>query len=139
MVKNLSKGTGKIVLKAGRIGIKRDWEEIEVPLHIGEVDRMANLFSALNLQAQLIHNGQKRHNFLYKGVEIALKYSDDWGYHVELEVVINDKKDQELAVAKIKEIAEELNLKLMTEEEELAFTQKIEADYRKKDHQKTHL
>lgn len=33
---------------------------------------------------------QKRHNFIYKEVELALKFSDTWGYHLELEVVVND-------------------------------------------------
>jgi adenylate cyclase class IV len=129
VVKNISKKTGKIVLKLGRIGQKLDWEEIEIPLHIDEVDRMAKLFLSLNLPAQLIHNDQKRHNFLYKGVEIAVKYSGDWGYHAELEVVINNSEEKGEAEERIREVAKELGLRLMTDEEQLKLTHEIEARY----------
>ena len=97
---------------------------------------MADLFSSLKLPAQLIHNDQKRHNFLYKGVEIAVKYSIDWGYHAELEIVINDARDKEIAETQIREVAEELGLRLMTDEEVLQFTSEIEARYRNEERQR---
>jgi adenylate cyclase class IV len=136
VVKNLSKGTGKVVLKLNKLGKGSDFEEIEIPLKISEVDRMADLFSALKLPAQLIHNDQKRHNFLYKGVEIAVKYSIDWGYHAELEIVIKDSGDKESAEVRIQEVAKELGLRLMTDDEVLKLTGEIEARYRKEERQK---
>ncbi|MGI5825830.1 MAG: hypothetical protein ACOX50_00275 [Patescibacteria group bacterium] len=136
VVKNISKGTGKVVLKLNKLGKGSDFEEIEIPLKINEVDRMADLFSSLKLPAQLIHNDQKRHNFLYKGVEIAVKYSIDWGYHAELEIVINDARDKEIAETQIREVAEELGLRLMTDEEVLQFTSEIEARYRNEERQR---
>jgi len=133
VVKNISKGTGKIVLKLGRIGQKLDWEEMEIPLHIDEVDRLAQLFLALHLPGQMIYNGQKRHNFLYKGVEIAVKHSEDWGYHAELEVVINNSEEKSEAEEKIREVAKELGLSLMTDEEQLKLTRSIEARYKREE------
>lgn len=133
VVKNISEGSGKVVLKKGKIGKNLEIEEIEIPLHINEVERMAELFTALNLPVQIMHNKQKRHNFLYKEVELAVKYSEDWGYHVELETVINDSKDQEEVTRKIKAVAGELGLKLMTDQEQWEFTQRIEKEYREKE------
>ena len=95
VVKNISQGSGKVVLKKGKIGKDLEIEEIEIPLHINEVNRMAKLFCALNLPVQIMHNLQKRHNFYYKGIELAVKHSDDWGYHAELEIIIENLKDKE--------------------------------------------
>lgn len=130
VVKNISKGTGKVVLKLNKIGEGSNFEEIEIPLHIDEADRMADLFQTLELPAQLIHNDQKRQNFIYKDVEIAVKYSIDWGYHAELEIMINDLVEKETAEDKIRKVAEELGLRLMTDEEQLELTRSIEAKYR---------
>jgi len=66
-----------------------------------------------------------------KGVEIALKYSDHWGYHLELEIMINDTIKKMEAEQKIKAIAQELNVHLMNENELRDFTQKVEKDYKK--------
>lgn len=132
VVNNLSKKSGKIVLKLNKLGNGSDFEEIEIPIAKDQVDRTAKLFKLLNLPAQLIHNEQKRRNFTYKGVEISVKHSNDWGYHAELEIVVGEPKEKEAAVFKIEEIAKELGLKLMTDEEIFEFTQRIEEDYRKR-------
>jgi len=135
VVNNLSKKSGKIVLKLNKLGKGSDFEEIEIPIVQDQVDRTAKLFELLNLPAQIIHNGQKRRNFVYQGVEIAMKYSDDWGYHAELEIVIGEPKEKEAAVIRIEEISKKLGLKLMTDEEIIEFTQRIEADYGKRKNQ----
>jgi hypothetical protein len=75
---------------------------------------------------------QKRDNYLYKGVEIALKWSVAWGYHMELEVVVNNKKKQLFAEKKIYSVADELGVKVMTNEELMKFTKKAEEDYERK-------
>lgn len=132
VVNNLSKKSGKIVLKLNKLGNGSGFEEIEIPIAQDQVDQTAKLFKLLNLPAQLIHNEQKRRNFVYKGVEISVKYSDDWGYHAELEIVVGDQIEKETAVLKIEVVAKELGLKLMTDEEIFEFTQRIEEEYRKK-------
>lgn len=69
---------------------------------------------------------QKRHNYEYKGVEIALKFSETWGYHAELEIVITDKARQVEVEAKIRDVAEELDIRLMTNEEIKEFCEAID-------------
>ena len=76
-----------------------------------------------------MHSFQKRHNYLYKDIEIALKYSDVWGFHLELEKVIDNLEKKQSAEKAIKEAAKGLNVHLMTDRELTAFTQKAEKLY----------
>ncbi|MFH1193088.1 MAG: hypothetical protein V1656_02100, partial [Candidatus Jorgensenbacteria bacterium] len=54
------------------------------------------------------------------------------GYHLELEIVVNDVAQKEDAEKKIFALAEELSVKIMTNQELLEFTQAAEAEYKKK-------
>jgi len=82
------------------------------------------------------HAFQKRHNYLYKEIEFTLKYSDTWGHHLELEKMVYDKKDIFLARKRIKEIALELGIHLMTDRELMEFTKKKDYEYRQNINQK---
>lgn len=127
---NISAKSGKITLKLTKIGKGTDFEEIEYFIEENSVEPAIKLFNQLGYK-YLLEPEILRHNFEYKGVEIALKYSQTWGYHLELEVHIEDLKDKTKAEKKIFEIAEELQISLMSEEELWEFTQKIEKTYYK--------
>jgi hypothetical protein len=61
-----------------------------------------------------------RHNFRFQGVEIALKWSEAWGYHAEFEVLLDDSAsdaDRDEASAQIVDVAFELGVTLMSEQE----------------------
>lgn len=131
VVDNVSKKTAKIVLKLNKIGLGSDFEEIEIPISSSEVSKAVNMLSLLNLGADLMESFQKRHNYRYKGVEVALKYSNHWGYHLEIETMIDSLEQKKEAEQKIKEVAKELDIHLMTDEELKAFTQEAEEDYKK--------
>lgn len=73
-----------------------------------------------------MHGPQKRTNYRYKNCEIALKYSDAWGYHMEIEQVIDSEDKKIEAEAQIRRVANELDVKLMTEEELKEFTRQAE-------------
>ena len=79
----------------------------------------------------MMESFQKRHNYLFKGVEIALKYSDVWQYHLELEILINDEDKKIVAEKRIYEVADELGVRIMTDEELKEFTKKAEEKYKK--------
>lgn len=127
----VSKNTAKIVIKLNRLGRgSSDFEEIEIPVDSSNFDKAVKLFSLLPFdQTQKIF--QKRHNYEYKGVELALKYSGSWGYHMELEIVVEDKSKKEEAEEKIKEVAKELGIKIMSEQEITDFAKKIDGQYNK--------
>ena len=127
----VSKNVAKIVIKLNRLGRgSSDFEEIEIPINPSDFNRAVKLFSSLPFdQIQNIY--QKRHNYEYKGVELALKYTESWGYHMELEIVIDDRFKKEEAEEKIKKVAKELGIKIMSEQEIGDFAKKIDRQYKK--------
>jgi hypothetical protein len=50
-------------------------------------------------------------------------------YHVEMEIIINDNKEKTSGEEKIKKLAQELGIKLMTNEEVKNFAKKIEDSF----------
>ncbi len=131
VVNNISKGNAKIVLKLTKIGKGSGFEEIEIPIDPIFIEKSVNLFSNLGFN-EIQQSFQKRNNYLYKDVEIALKYSDAWGYHMELEKIVSDKKDIEKAEQEIRGIAAEFNVHIMTDDELADFTAKKDREYREK-------
>ena len=129
VVNNISQNSAKIVLKLNKIGLGSAFEEIEIKIDDKDIEKANFLFDCLGYQ-EVINSFQKRQNFLYKGVEIALKYSDDWGYHLEMEILINDINDQEKAEKKIFKIADELGVHLLSDDELKKIVFIIEEKYR---------
>jgi len=93
-VNNTSKKTAKIVLKLTKIGKGNDFEEIEISIKPEDFEKATKIFIALET-GEYMRSFQKRHNYLYKGVELALKWSETWGHHLELEVVVSDVSKKE--------------------------------------------
>lgn len=131
VVNNVSKNSAKIVIKLNRIGRgTSDFEEIEIPISPSDFDKTVKLFSALRFD-QIQNSYQKRHNYLLDGVEIAIKWTNSWGYHMEMEIVVNDKSQKDSAEFKIRKVAEKLGVRIMTEDELREFTKKIDENYKK--------
>lgn len=125
---NISKQTAKITLKLARIGHGSSFEEIEFPIAEKDVEKAVRLFEELG-HKYLVEPTILRRDFLYKGVEIAIKYSKTWGYHLELEIMIGSKSEERSAEMRIRAVAKELGIKVMNDEELQALTGKIEATY----------
>lgn len=127
---NTSKKTAKIVIKFNRLGRgSSDFEEIEIPINSSDFNNAIKLFSALPFE-QIQNSYQQRHNYKYRGVEIALKYTKSWGYHAELEIMVSNKAKIERAKKKIKRIADELDIKIMSEQELTEFAKKVDEQYK---------
>lgn len=131
VVNNISKESAKIVLKLTKIGKGSGFEEIEIPIDPKHVTRAVNLFTGLGFD-EMQQSFQKRHNYLYKDVEFALKYSDAWGNHLELEKIVNEKKDIATAERELIDVAAELGVHIMTDQELAEFTAKKDKEYREK-------
>lgn len=128
---NISKDSAKLTLKLNRIGQGTDFEEIEFPIGRADVEKAVKMFDSLNMTDNVIHSFQSRHNYMYKGVELALKFSSEWKHHLELEIVVEDESQKAEAEKKIYEVAEELDVKIMSEEELKEFVKKVEAEKKK--------
>lgn len=131
VTKNTSRDTAKMTLKLNRPGRgSSDFEEIEFPINLDDFEKASKLME--NLPFDEVQNSyQERHNYMYKGVELALKYTKSWGYHLELEILVDDKKHQEVAEEKIQEVAKELGVKVLSEKELDEITKRIDDEYRK--------
>jgi len=125
---NTSKQTAKITLKLTKIGHGSSFEEIEFPINEDDVEKAIEVFTAIGHE-YLVEPTILRHDFEYKGVELAIKYSKTWGYHMEFEVLINSKEREQEAEKKIRAVADELGIEIMSEEELLKFTRDVEATY----------
>lgn len=128
---NISKKTAKISLKLNRVGKGSSFEEIEFPIKPNDVETAAEMFTKMDVARQLIHSFQKRNNYIYKGVELALKFSENWQYHMELELVIDHDSKKPEAEKKIRNVARELGVRLLTEEDLAEIVEKIESKYPK--------
>lgn len=130
VTKNISRGTAKMTLKLNRPGRgSSDFEEIEYPISPDDSDKAVKLFSNLPFDEKQ-NSYQERHNYLYRGVELALKFTKTWGYHLELEVLVNDPSQQQQAKMKIRQVAEELGVHILSEKELDEITKRIDEEYR---------
>lgn len=125
---NVSKKNGKITLKLTKIGYGSTFEEIELPIAENDVENAVKIFTEIGHE-YLFEPVILRHDFEYKGVELAIKFSKSWGYHLELEILLSSKDDVEPAEKQIRQVAKELEIDIMTEKELQEFTQNIEAAY----------
>lgn len=131
VVNNVSKNTSKIVMKLTRVGKGgNDTEEVEIFIDPKDFDKSVKLFNELKFD-EVQRAYQLRHNYMYKGVELALKFSDSWGYHLELEIMISNEREQENAELKLNEVAMELGVKIMTPKEQKIFAENIDKTYKK--------
>ena len=125
---NITKNNAKITLKLQRIGLGSDFEEIDVNFFREDVPKIVKIFNILGFNNHL-YSYQNRHNYLYKDIEFAIKYTVSWGFHCEMEMMVADKKDAPKAVKQMNEVASELGLKIMTDEELKKFLTKIETGW----------
>ncbi len=125
---NISKHSAKITLKLTKIGHGSSFEEIEFPIAEDDTEKAIRLFEELG-HKYLVEPTILRHDFLYKEVEVAVKYSKTWGYHLELEVMVSSKDEEAAAEKQIRAVANDLGIQIMTDDELKSFTQNIERTY----------
>ena len=124
VVKNISKNSAKISLKLQEVGDGSGQEEFEYDIPIESVETAKEVFKHLGFKER-IDSYQKRHNFIYKGIEFAVKYSKDWSYHIEMEILTDSEDERAEAERKIEDVAKELGIKLMTDEEQKRLVEEI--------------
>jgi adenylate cyclase class IV len=125
---NITKNNAKITLKLQRIGLGSDFEELDVSFPREDVKKIVKIFDILGFKNYL-YSYQNRHNYLYKNVEFAVKYTASWGFHCEMEIMVKNKKEVPNAVKQMKKVAKELKLNIMTDDELKKFLAKIETGW----------
>ncbi|MEV5484173.1 MULTISPECIES: hypothetical protein [Streptomyces] len=127
---NTAAGTAKITLKGSKIGQGAAFAETEFAIAPTDVGAAVKLFNALGFEGAMHEASNLRHDYRFDGVEIAVKWSEAWGYHAEFEVLLDDDAPDAAraeAAAKITDVADALGVTLMTEQELAEFTAAFEA------------
>lgn len=112
----LSKNTAKIALKMGDILSSKFQEEFELNFNPEEFDIAVNIFKNLGFD-KIQYTTQNRINYKYKGFDFSVKWSEDWGYHFEIDTVVDIEEKIDEARTSIRNLAEKMGLKIMMEEE----------------------
>lgn len=128
---NISQNKAKITLKLNEIGNGASFEENEFNILPKDVNSAVKMFIDLGYD-QMQESFQKRDNFKYKKVEIALKHSQDWGFHAEFEILIDNPNKETEAELKIRQIAKELDVVLLSDLELIEYTSKLNEKHRLK-------
>lgn len=118
-----SKCSAKIAWKSGQLGSNGAQEEIEVQLPEEEYQNTQALVERLIPDAERVTTIQRRHDYSLDGLTVSLKYSQDWGYHIEIDKMVKDASGSTAADQEIQKMANRLGVTLLSKEEEAAFVQ----------------
>lgn len=118
VVRNISKNNAMLSLKLNSVGSSSSYDETEIKIDESSFNDLQKIISHIAKPDQKIVGTQKRENYVFNEVEIAIKWSEDWGYHFELEYLIENEAGTENALVKISETAMKFDLKIMSETEE---------------------
>lgn len=133
VVHDQSQGRGRIVVKSSKIGNGFVFPETEVRILAEDISAAVEIFDLLGFSDTMHQASNKRHNYRYRGVEIAMKWSEAWSHHAEFEVLLPDgASDRAIAAAEsaIKSVAAELGVALMTDAELAALVSEFETQRR---------
>lgn len=129
VVHNITAGTAKISLKTSKIGQGQAFPEHEIDISVADVTTAVEIFNQLGFAGTMHRAFNARHDFHYRGVEIAVKHSEAWGHHAEFEILFDTDPtdaDKDNAVSRIREVAAHLGVDVMSEEELVEFTAEFE-------------
>ena len=121
----LSKGAAKIAWKSGGFNGASAREEIELPFPVEQGKNAHKLMDRLLPELKKVRTLQKRHDLKLGDIEIALKWSEQWKFHIELDTNVEDEAGTQNALQELEGLAQKLDIHLMTEAEEKALTDAI--------------
>ena len=115
----------KIAWKSGGLDGASAREEIEVRINFDDIASAEALIDRLMRGAKKVPTSQKRHDYRIGELTVAVKYSEHWGYHIEIDEVVEDDKQVAGALQHIQQLADKLGVTLLTSAEEKALTDKM--------------
>lgn len=131
-VHSLSKKSSKISLKMNKIGEGSVFPETEITFDEKEFSKIELILNSIANPVKIMRGIQKRRNFKYKDCEFAIKWSKEWGFHFEIEKMVDSDNLINEAEKEIERIALELDIKIMSEQELREFTKKVEENFNEK-------
>jgi len=126
---SIAKSEKKCVIKYkhGAVGVGNGFAEYEIPVDEQHCDQTVSMFSLLfGIKPQT--SEQFRINYILPNkVEIALKYTQTWGFHLELEKTYSNEENKPQAKKEVEETAELLQIHLITDSEMKEFRDNFDA------------
>jgi len=123
----LSNKKAVIKYKSGEVGVGNGFEEYEIPVLKENFSELVEFFKHL-LATNPQFSEQFRINYKLSGnIEVALKYTETWGFHLEIEKVYFKNNKIEAAKEEINKLASSLKINLLTEEEIIDFRRGIDS------------
>lgn len=120
-----SKGDAKIAWKSGGFNGASAREEIELPFPVEDGESAHKLMDRLLPELKKVRTAQERHDYKLGDIELALKWSGQWKYHIEFDTKVETEDQTTEALQRLEALAEKLQVHLMTEAEEKALTDAI--------------
>ena len=126
VVDETSKNSYKLSYKVGDEFAGKGMEEMEV--YLCDDQSAAGCRTVLNRLGYKVKSSvvQTRTNFLYKGVELAIKHTPSWSYHFEAEILVDEVAKIPEARKTIKSVCDELDITPMSSDELKDFIAKLE-------------
>jgi hypothetical protein len=126
---SIASSVGRTVIKykGGQLGLGNGFEELEVPIPQTSLQDSIQLFSTL-LGIKPQFSEQFRINYdLGNNIEMALKYTQTWGFHLEIEKLYqhtaNLDEEKQKAKHELDEIAKKLDISFINDKD--MYTSKI--------------
>lgn len=120
---SIAKGEKKCVIKYkhGAVGVGNGFSEHEIPIDDYCCLQAVDMFKLLlGVEPQI--SEQFRINYtLANDIEIALKYTLTWGFHLEIEKIYSHEKDRSSAKKEVEDVANQLKIHLITDAEMKTF------------------
>lgn len=126
VVNNLSKQNAKVALKMSKIGEGSAFPETEVFFDQKDFEKMKYILDIVAKPEKVMGGIQKRKNFEYKGCEFAIKWSEAWAFHFEIEKMVSEQSEVKKAEKELHNVTDELGIKILTDEELKEFAKKAE-------------
>lgn len=124
-----SKHTAKITLKSGDLVRAHAQRELEIPIAFGSVDAAVDLFRSLGFD-NIQETEQLRYNGTVDGVAVSFKWSKDWGYHFEAEILVLNDIDVPNARTRLVEFCRQVGLDPVSENDFETFRQTVDARHK---------
>jgi adenylate cyclase class IV len=126
VVHNISHGNAKVSLKNKRLGDGASSKEVEVYFDQNSYSDLKSILKSVCVPKQIIEGVQKRKNFFYKDCTISLKWSKDWGYHIEVERTTEDESEIGALELSIHAVEKDFDIHYLTDEETRELQRNIE-------------
>ncbi len=120
---SIAKSEKKCVIKYkhGSVGVGNGFAEYEIPVDKQYLQQTVDMLKMLCGTTPQFSEQFRVNYILPNEIEVALKYTQTWGFHLEIEKIYTDEKDKALAKKEVEETADKLKIHLITDTEMKGF------------------